>query len=281
MGLKQDLVYPIARRWIAGKDMEAGLSAAKEANGKRLDALLNFLGEDVADPRMAESQTGEYLALQQAIAQNGIRASISVKLTQLGLLLDERVTTERLDSLATGASKFGQLLWIDMEGSQFTDKTLDIYTSLLGSHKNVGVALQAYMLRSEKDLAALLEKGARVRLVKGAYKENPRVIYGSRKEVSRNFSKLMRQLFERGDNFTIATHDSELIDEARSLSRSSSRNFEFGMLRGIRDELKAELVRSGHKVVDYIPYGDQWYAYSVRRIKEHPSNVWLLLRSLV
>ncbi len=281
LGLKQDLVYPIAKRWIAGKDMGAGLSAAKDANGKHLGALLNFLGEDVADPRMAETQTSEYLALQQAIAETGIDGSVSVKLTQLGLLLDERITAERLISLAAGASKFGQLLWIDMEGSQFTGKTLEMYTSLLGSYENVGVALQAYMLRSEEDLAALLEKGARVRLVKGAYKESSQVVYGSRDEVSQNFSKLMHQLFERGNNFTIATHDSKLIDEARSLARSFNRNFEFGMLRGIRDELKAELVQSGHKVVDYIPYGDQWYAYSMRRIKEHPSNVWLLMRSLV
>jgi proline dehydrogenase len=280
MGLRQDLVFRIAKRWIAGKDMGGGLEAAREANRRGFIALLNFLGEDVTDAALAESQTREYFALQKAMAERGIQGSVSVKLTQLGLLVDERLTTERLLSLAESAGNLGQLLWLDMEGSRFTDKTLQMYARLLNTNKNVGVALQAYMRRSEKDLSTLLDVDARVRLVKGAYREDSQTVYSSRREISENYSRLMRQLFERGEDFTIATHDSTLIDEARKLADSHHKKFEFGMLRGIRDELKTELVASGYKVVDYIPYGDRWYAYSVRRIKEHPSNIWLLLRSL-
>ena len=120
-----------------------------------------------------------------------------------------------------------------------------------------------------------------MRLVKGAYREGRDAAYSTRQEVRGSYSKLMRGLFERGENFTIATHDSVLVDEARKLSDSHHAKFEFAMLRGIRDELKLELVHSGYRVVEYIPYGEEWYAYSVRRIKEHPSNVWLLLRSLI
>jgi proline dehydrogenase len=260
--------------------MNGALNAAKGANRRGFIALLNYLGEDVTDGAVAESQTKEYLALQKAIAEGGIDGSVSVKLTQLGLLVDEQLVSERLVKLAVNAASLGQLLWIDMEGSGFTDRTLKMYTDLFHVHKNTGLALQAYMRRSEADLIALLDVGARVRLVKGAYREDHDTVFGSRREVSENYSKLMRLLFERGDNFTIATHDSALIEEARGLAESRPKKFEFGMLRGIRDELKAELVASGYKVVDYIPYGDQWYAYSIRRIKEHPSNVWLLLRSL-
>lgn len=281
MGLKQDLVYPIAKRWIAGKDMEAGLAAAREANARGFSALLNFLGEDVTDPTLAESQTQEYVTLQRAISRDSREASVSVKLTQLGLLFDEKVTMDRLESLASAARSLGQSLWLDMEGSQFTDRTLQAYLRLLERSKNVGIALQAYLRRSEKDLGVLLDAGARIRLVKGAYNEPHDLVYASRREVSENYSKLLHQLFERGEDFTVATHDSRLIEEARRLASSFNRRFEFGMLRGIRDELKLELVASGYDVMEYIPYGDQWYAYSVRRIKEHPSNVWLLLRSLV
>jgi len=260
--------------------MNGALDAAKGANGRGFIALLNFLGDDVTDGAVAESQTNEYLALQKAIAEDGIDGSVSVKLTQLGLLVNEQLVAERLVRLASNAASLSQLLWIDMEGSGFTDKTLKMYTDLLLTHKNAGLALQAYMRRGETDLIALLDVGARVRLVKGAYREDRDTVFSSRREVSENYSRLMRLLFERGENFTIATHDSALIEEARGLAESHHKKFEFGMLRGIRDELKTELVASGYKVVDYIPYGDQWYAYSIRRIKEHPSNVWLLLRSL-
>jgi proline dehydrogenase len=281
LGLKQDLVFRIAKRWIAGSDAKAGLDAAKEANGKGFVALLNYLGEDVTDAAEAERQTREYVALQKAISDAKIDGSVSVKLTQLGLLVDERVVTERLQNLASSAGMLGQRLWLDMESSQFTDQTIQMYKRLHEEHKNTGLALQAYMRRSAKDLPSLLDAGAQVRLVKGAYREPSSVVFPSKKAVSENYSSMMKMLFERGDDFTIATHDSVLVDEARKLAESHNRKFEFGMLRGIRDELKAELVASGYRVVDYIPYGDQWYAYSIRRMKEHPSNIWLLFRSLI
>jgi len=175
-----------------------------------------------------------------------------------------------------------RMLWIDMEGSSVTSRTLQIYSKLFEAHKNVGVALQSYLKRSEADLAMLMDIGGKVRLVKGAYKEPSGIVFRTREQVTANFIKLMRTLFERGEEFAIATHDSRPIEEAEKLHEADpGTRFEFEMLRGIRDDLKLRLAKEGHRVVDYMPYGEEWYSYSIRRIREHPSNIWLLLRSLV
>jgi len=282
LGLLQDIVYRAAKRWIAGKDMEAALTKAKEANAKGLGTVLNYLGEDVKDPRVAESHFQQYLRLQRAIHSAGIDGCVSVKLTQFGLgVLEESAVFEKASRLAAEAQGMKRMVWIDMEGSGVTTRTLQIYSSLLKTHKNVGVALQAYLRRSEADLHSLMDIGAKVRLVKGAYKEPSDVAFRSREQVTENFIKLLRILFERGEGFAVGTHDSRPIEEAQRLHESNpGKNFEFEMLRGIRDDLKLKLAKAGNRVVDYMPYGEEWYAYSIRRIQEHPSNIWLLLRSL-
>lgn len=281
MGIKQDLVYKIAKRWISGREVGEALETAKGVNKKGIGVILNYLGEDVTETSVAERHAEEYLRLQRAIADNKMDGCVSAKLTQFGLSVDEELAIEKTELLVRQAKSLNQLLWLDMEGSKFTDKTLEIYQNLLDMHDNIGLAVQAYMKRTEADLRSLIARGGRIRLVKGAYREPPDLVYGSREEVRNNYSKLMRTLFEKGDNFAIATHDSVLIDEARELAKSHRPTFEFEMLKGIREELKAELVEEGYRMVDYIPYGDQWYDYSMRRIREHPSNIWLLLRSLL
>jgi len=281
LGVKQDLVFKIAKRWISGKDLSGGIQGAKEANRLGLGAIMNYLGEDVTDLGVAQRGVDEYLALQRAIHEQEVDGCASVKLTQLGLVVDESFLEERIEEIANNAESLNQFLWIDMESSRFTAKTIDVYLHLLEKHRRVGVALQAYMRRCEQDMAMLLEKGAIIRLVKGAYRESPDVVFTSREEIRKNFSRLMRVLFERASDFAIGTHDSILVDEARTLSQGHNVKFEFEMLKGIRDDLKPELVASGYRVVEYVPYGDEWYPYSMRRLKEHPSNIWLLLRSIV
>lgn len=274
-------MYKIAKRWISGREVGEALETAKGVNKKGIGVILNYLGEDVTETSVAERHAEEYLRLQRAIADNKMDGCVSAKLTQFGLSVDEELAIEKTELLVRQAKSLNQLLWLDMEGSKFTDKTLEIYQNLLDMHDNIGLAVQAYMKRTEADLRSLIARGGRIRLVKGAYREPPDLVYGSREEVRNNYSKLMRTLFEKGDNFAIATHDSVLIDEARELAKSHRPTFEFEMLKGIREELKAELVEEGYRMVDYIPYGDQWYDYSMRRIREHPSNIWLLLRSLL
>jgi proline dehydrogenase len=280
LGIKQDLVFKVARRWISGKDMKGGLEGARQANQTGMDAILNYLGEDVTDLVQAQREFDEYLGLQHAMHDDSISGCVSVKLTQVGLLVDESFLMEKVEALAVNAESLNQFLWIDMEGSDFTDRTIGVYLKILGRHRRVGLALQAYLKRSEADLSRLLDSGAHVRLVKGAYRESPGKTYPTRDEVRRNYSKLMGTLFQRGEGFAIGTHDSRLIDEARALSAEHRTDFEFQMLKGIRDDLKPGLIASGFRVAEYIPYGDQWYPYSMRRMKEHPSNVWLLIRSM-
>ncbi len=279
--LKNRLLFRFAKKWIADREMGGAIMAAKEANSEGKSVLLNRLGEDITDFDLTQKHFNEYLALEDSINQNGIKGCVSIKLTQLGLLLDQNLVRARVEKLAGRAEALGQLFWIDMESSALTSKTLKLYTDIFKRHKNAGVAIQAYLRRSEDDLDELLEMGGRIRLVKGAYSEPRSLVYPDRREIAENYSKLMKILFERGEHFTIATHDSELIDAAKRLSESHRVDFQFAMLRGIRDDLKLELVNSGYQVSDYLPFGDEWYSYAVRRIREHPSNMLLLARSLI
>ncbi len=279
MSIKQALVYKVAKHWIAGKDLEEALKAAQATNEKGMRAIINYLGEDVSDPSLIEQNYIEYLKIQNIASERRINACIALKPTQFGS--DAQSEIEKIQTLAQEGMKLKQDVWIDMESSALTEKTLEIYLEVLKSYQNVGVALQAYMKRSEQDLLHLLAIGGRVRLCKGAYREPANLVLRSRAEINDNYSKLLRILFERGNDFAVATHDSKLIDEAKKLADSHHVNFEFEMLKGIRIELKEELLASGYRVSDYLPYGNQWYNYSMRRVTEHPSNIWLLARSIL
>ena len=281
MGLKERVVLPLAKRWIAGVNMDSAVADAKRANAEGIGVVINFLGEEIKDPAEADAHAVEYLRLQQAISDGGIDGFASVKLTQLGLGADDPGMRDRLDKIAANAERLNQLLWVDMEASAFTEATIQTYVDAVKKHPGIGVALQAYTRRSEADLKRILDTGGKVRLVKGAYRESSDFVYPTRREVSDNFSKLMEVLFERSEGFAIATHDSALVDKAKALADSKHVKFRFELLKGIRDDMKLELLKSGYAVSEYLPYGDRWWSYSKRRITEHPSNIWLLLRSLV
>ena len=275
------MVLPVAKRWISGVAMDSALDDARKANTRGIGAVVNFLGEEIRDPATADAHTEEYFRLQQALSDGGINGFASVKLSQLGLGADDEGMKVRLEKVAANSERLNQLLWVDMEGSAFTQATIDAYLASHERHRGLGVALQAYTRRSVSDLKSILDAGGTVRLVKGAYRESADFVFSNRKEVSDNFSALMGVLFDRGSGFAIATHDSALISKAKALAESKHADFRFELLKGIRDDLKVDLVKSGYKVSEYLPYGDRWYAYSKRRITEHPSNIWLLLRSLV
>ena len=281
MGVKEKVVLPVAKRWISGADLPAALEDAKGANSKGMGVVMNYLGEDIANQDAADAQVDEYLRLQQALAESSVRGFASVKLTQLGMGADDQAMRRRFDRILTNAEKLAQLLWIDMEGSSFTEKTVSTYLDAHGSHHGLGVAIQAYARRSERDLKAILDQGGMVRLVKGAYREKPDFVFPAKADVNKNYERLMGSLFESGDGFAIATHDGRLVERAKAMADSSHAKFRFEFLKGIRDDLKADLVKSGYSVSEYLPYGERWWAYSKRRITEHPSNFWLLLRSVV
>lgn len=281
MGLREALILRIAKRWIAGTTLEDAIKDAKKANSRGVGAVINYLGEDITEDSVAESHTKEYLRLQNEIYNQGIKGCISLKLTQLGLILDKEKARNRLERIAENGSKLKQYVWIDMESSKFTDVTLYLYLAVLESYDNTGVALQAYLRRTQEDIERIITKGGMVRLVKGAYRESREIAFSRRTEIRKNYEKLMERLFNSGIYFAVATHDKYLIDKAIELSNEKKEGFEFEFLKGIREELKDDLVSRGYTVSEYLPYGENWYPYSKRRIYEHPSNIMLLIRSLI
>jgi proline dehydrogenase len=284
------LLLRLVKKWTAGDDMEGALMAARSSNMKGQKAIINYLGEDHAEVERIRRNMKEYSILLERLYSDKIDGCISVKPSQLGLSVSYDLCLKNLKTLNKSATEFGGFTWIDMESSKYTDDTLMLYLELLRYQHNIGVALQSVLRRTPSDLLHLLEVGGKVRLVKGAYHENEHIAFTSREEVNANYIKLLGMLF--GSNyvnnntieFAIATHDSKLIEYTVRLWKNSKigiKNFEFEFLKGIRDELKRDLVEKGFRVAEYIPYGDEWLPYSVRRLIERKRNLLLLARSLV
>jgi proline dehydrogenase len=277
------LFQRLARQWIAGETLEDGVKRAGDANSRGFLGLLNLLGEHVKNREQIETTVREYVKLLKQIDESKVKSQISIKPTQLGMSLNYDDCLQNYLSVAEQCRSYSEnWLWVDMEDSPYTEKTIELYKRVLSKYPNTGIAIQAYLRRSEEDVRGLLEVGAKIRLVKGAYNEPPNVAFKKKKEVSESYSKLTKMLFEQPARqfFAIATHDSKLIDLAKDLSKKDHSNFEFEMLMGVRDKLKTELVQEKYQVREYIPYGPEWFAYSMRRMREKKSNIFLLVRSL-
>ncbi len=288
-GLLQRLLFKIARRWVSGNTYKNALSTAKDCNSKGILAILNYLGEDTTSAIIIENTVKEYFSLLSLLESSRIDGCISVKPTQLGLRIAYDESLYNFRQIARKTKSLDRFMWIDIESIQFVEDTISIYLELLRDYKyTTGVAIQSYLKRSSSDLLHLMEQGASVRLVKGAYSEDKRIAFQSIEKINSNFLKLMKMLFEysnTNDNiFAIATHDPKLIDEAIVLSKEydiDNRKFEFQFLMGIQGEMKENLVKRGFRVSEYIPYGNQWLPYSMRRIRERKRNILLLARSLL
>lgn len=288
LGLLQKLLFKIARKWVSGNTYKSALSTAKDCNSIGISAILNFLGEDATNTTVIEKTVQEYLLLLSQLEINKIIGCISVKPTQVGLRIGYDKCLYNFRQIARMTKSLDRFMWIDIESIQFVEDTISIYLELLREYRrSTGVAIQSYLKRSSSDLLHLVEQGASVRLVKGAYREDESIAFQSMGKINSNFSKLMKILFEYGNSndgiFAIATHDPKLIDEAILLSKTSgidNRKFEFQFLMGINNELKENLVKRGFRVSEYIPYGSHWFPYSMRRIRERRRNILLLARSL-
>jgi proline dehydrogenase len=292
--LMERLLVKLAKKWAAGQDIEDALIAAKSCNMKGQKAILNYLGEDNTEEGNINRTTKEYSDLLDRLHADQIDGCISVKPSQLGLSISYELCRKNLKAIINRAINFCLFVWIDMESSKHTDDTLMLYLELLAHYPQIGVVLQSALRRSASDLLHLMEVGAKVRLVKGAYHENEQIAFIRHEEINTNYIKLLDMLFSSNymnnngvDNnvkFAVATHDSKLIEYAIKLSKKVKigiTNFEFEFLRGIRDELKRDLVKEGFRVAEYIPYGDEWLPYSIRRLRERKRNLFLLARSLV
>jgi proline dehydrogenase len=275
------LLLRVAKHWIAGETSEDAFARAQKSNTLKVRGIVNLLGEETTFREETTAATSKYLEILEAIKSRQIESCISVKPTQLGLSIDPSLFRDNLTKIQNKAKSLGTFIWIDMEGSPFTAQIIDSYLEFRKEYDNIGVAIQAYLKRSDGDVNRILDLGGAIRLCKGAYNESPEIVYKRRNQINENFSKLMRSMFERGRGFAIATHDEKLIEEATRLSNVHHADFEFEMLMGIRDKKKLELVERGYRVSEYIPFGKSWWAYSKRRIREHKSNIFLLARSLV
>jgi proline dehydrogenase len=268
------VVGRVARRYIAGETIADAVRVIRDLNAKGAEATVDVLGEFITEVSEARATAAEYGRMIDAIAREGLRANVSVKLTAFGLGLDDGVCRELVTALARQAAASVGFLRIDMENSPYTDRTLALVRSLRSEGLPVGCVIQAYMRRADADVAALAAEGVPVRLCKGIYREAPEVAYHDREEIRASYRRNLSTLFRGGGKVAIATHDEVLVEQAMKLIaelKPPKERYEFQMLLGVREWLRDEVLAKGHGVRIYVPYGVAWYGYSTRRLRENPA----------
>lgn len=273
-----------SKKYIAGETLQEAVDFVKKLNSKGIYATIDVLGESVANQEESILCKNEALEVLEAIEKNKLMANLSIKPTQMGLAIDEEFAYQQILELVKKAAEYKNFVRIDMEDSPFTDKTLNLYKRIYPDYKNVGVVIQAYMKRSFDDIVALNKIGTNYRLCKGIYVEPAAIAYKGKQEVRDNYLKLLDQLFKDGNYVGIATHDKPLIDAAYTRIKEQNigkDKFEFQMLLGVREDLRDKINADGYKIRIYVPYGKDWYAYSVRRLKENPSMAWHIVKSFL
>jgi proline dehydrogenase len=273
----------LAHRFVAGDRLDDALRACRRVNSEGITATLDYLGEHVHTLEEAAKCRDAYLATLRAILDNRIDSNVSLKLTQFGVDLSEELCRANVGDLVKCAAEAGSFVRVDMESSDYTDRTLSLVEELHEQHGACGTVIQAYLYRSAKDIERLCAKGIRVRLCKGAYLEPPSVAFPDKRDVDRNYLDLARVLLASGTYPAIATHDEAIIREIIAhctKSSISADRFEFQMLYGIRRDLQRKLVTEGYRLRLYIPYGEAWYPYFMRRLAERPANLIFLARNL-
>ena len=276
------LARRFASRFVAGESVESAVDAVRPLNARGISASLDLLGESVTRAEEAARARDEYLRMLDRIHQMEVDANVSVKLTQMGLDISNQLCLENMTLILDRARQYGTFVRLDMEGSAYTERTLDFFANrLYDRYAGVtGVVIQSCLRRSAADVDRLIEMGARVRLCKGAYLEPPEVAFSDKAEVDRNYLTLMERLLENGNYPGLATHDEKMLDHARAFARGkglSSDRFEFQMLYGVRRDLQLRLRHEGYRMRVYIPFGTQWYPYLMRRLPEPPANIAFIL----
>ncbi len=270
-------------RFVAGERLEDAIAVSLELNRQGAGAEIDYLGENVQNWRQAEAAVGVYLRLLDRIAAEGVDAQVSLKLTQMGLDLDQERCLTGVRAIVEKAAGQDNFVWLDMESSNYTDVTLEAYRKLRAEHPNVGVAIQAYLYRSETDVRDLLSMEGTVRLCKGAYMEPPEVAFPDKKDVDRSFVHLAEMLLLSRRLQAIATHDENMMRRVIRFARASGippQDYEFQMLYGVRRDLQRRLLREGYRLRVYVPYGSEWFPYLMRRLAERPANLLFILSSI-
>lgn len=274
----------LTSRFVAGSTLEREVAVCQKLNADGYLASLDHLGESVASLEEAEQSRDAYLAALDQIAKLNLRGTVSVKLTQLGLDFSPDACRTNVECLVARAKSMGVMVEVDMESSAYVDRTLDLVSDLHARYGSVRGVIQAYLYRSEGDIQKLCRKSIPLRLCKGAYREAPDVAFPRKKDVDANYVRLMFELFEHGRYPAIATHDEKILDRALGYIRERNiapDRFEFQMLYGVRRDLQRRLVSAGYRLRLYVPYGNAWYPYFMRRLAERPANVLFLARNLL
>lgn len=280
------LARKFAARFVAGETITTAVDAVRDLNRRKITATLDLLGESISREADAANARDIYLQMLDQIASSGVDSNVSLKLTQMGFDISEELCLANMTRILEKAKALGTFVRLDMEGSAYTQKTLDFFTDKLfpqyGAH--VGVVIQSCLRRSERDIEQLIEMKARVRLCKGAYLEPAEVAFPDKADVDRNFRILMERLLERGNYPGIATHDPAMISHARRFVAErglDASRYEFQMLYGVRRDLQDQLRTAGFNMRVYVPFGTQWYPYLMRRLAERPANIFFILGNVV
>ncbi len=281
--------WRVTRRFVAGETLDDAIRVVHTLNDQGILASLDHLGENVHTEADAARASRDYLDLLDRIAATGVNANISLKLTQLGLDLGEDLCVNAMRRILQRAQDHDNFVRIDMESSAYTERTLRVFRTLRQEYgfKNVGVVIQAYLVRSEQDVRDLADDGANIRLCKGAYKEPASVAFPLKADVDKNYIRLMKIYLDeparaKGAHVALATHDEKMIQASKAYAASRSLpndQVEFQMLYGIRPQAQQQLAVEGYRMRVYVPYGSEWYPYFMRRLAERPANVWFLMRN--
>jgi proline dehydrogenase len=275
-----------ASRFVAGETVEAAVAALKDLNAATISASLDLLGESVASAEEARAARDVYLQTLDRIQATGAVANVSVKLTQMGLDIDEALCVDHVRSIVARARRYGSFVRIDMEGSAYTAKTLQLFQETFFPEfgQAVGVVLQSYLRRTSADVDAMIALGARVRICKGAYQEPATVAFPDKRDVDANYVACMERLMERGHYPGLATHDERIIAHAKTFAaarRILPDRYEFQMLYGVRRDLQLALRKGGYQMRVYVPFGTHWYPYLMRRLAERPANIAFIVGNVV
>jgi len=281
---RRGMRYGFAKRFIAGQSLAEALEASHELNRDGRSVSLNHLGENVTTLDGAVGVKDGYIEMVHELDRKGLDGNISIKLTQLGLDIGRDTCQKLTEEIIAEAARLGRTIEMDMEGSAYTDATLEIFEATRRQYDNVALAVQAYLYRSAQDLERLAPLHPKIRLVKGAYREPAKIAYQKKSDVDANYRRLLDRLLG-GEFFpAIATHDPKMLEDARARLRErglTDGRYEFQMIYGVRRDLQQQLREEGHALRIYVPFGTEWCPYFMRRLSERPANCWFVLRSLV
>jgi proline dehydrogenase len=272
-----------AGRYIAGETLSDAIQCVRQLNSESVCATLDVLGEDISTQQEAIASREQSNAVLHTIAREKLDSNLSIKLTSLGLKMDKAFCVQNVREILKVAASYNTFVRVDMEDSTCTTDTIDVFRTLNAEYPHTGIVVQAYLHRTEEDVRALVKVRANFRLCKGIYKEQKEIAFQTREEVQRNYLRLLEIMLQNGSYVGIATHDSVLVDGAEAIiAKMGLRKdqYEFQMLLGVRPELRRRLVRAGHRVRLYVPFGEHWYGYSTRRFKENPEIAGYVFKAI-